>query len=282
MDKRILFPTDFSQNSFNAIRYGMKLYEDQYCDFYFLNAFQVNMYTLDNMMVPEPGDSTYDAAKKRSKEGFVKLKAILDLQADNPKHTYHTISTFNHLLEAVRDSIAKKDIDLVMMGTKGLTGSESKAFGTNTVNIMEKIVECPVMAIPEHFDFTPPKQIVFPTDYKANFKRRELKYLLEIAKLHDSQIHVVHVERGAKLNQQQENNKELLEEILLGIDFENHVLPKGKVQEAIFSFIENRKCDMVAFVNKKHWFFGSVLANPLVKELGYDATIPILELNDNP
>ncbi|WP_420322017.1 universal stress protein [Flagellimonas sp.] len=282
MDKRILFPTDFSQNSFNAIRYGMKLYEDQYCEFYFLNAFQVNMYTLDNMMVPEPGDSTYDAAKKQSEEGFVKLKGILNLQGDNPKHTYHTISNFNYLLEAVRDTIAKKDIDLVMMGTKGLTRSESKAFGTNTVNIMEKIVECPVMAIPEQFDYTPPKQIVFPTDYKANFKRRELKYLLEIAKLHNSQIHVVHVERESKLSSKQENNKELLEDILYGVDFENHVLPKGKVQETIFSFIENRKCDMVVFVNKKHWFFGSILAHPLVKELGYDATIPILELNANP
>ncbi len=282
MDKRILFPTDFSQNSFNAIRYGMKLYENQYCDFYFLNVFQVNMYSLDNMMVPEPGDSAYDTAKKNSEEGFVKLKAILKLQKDNPKHTYHNISMFNHLLEAVRDIIAKKDIDLVIMGTKGLTGSEAKAFGTNTVTIMEKIVECPVMAIPEQFDYAPPRQIIFPTDYKAHFKRRELKYLLEIAKLHNSQIHVVHVERESRLSKKQENNKELLEDILLGVDFENHILPKSNVQEAVFAFIESRKCDMVVFVNKKHWFFGSILANPLVKELGYDATIPILELNDNP
>lgn len=281
MDKRILFPTDFSKNSFNAIRYGMRLYEDQYCDFYFLNAFQINMYTLNNMMVPEHGDSTFDTAQKQSEEGFVKLNNLLKLQEDNPKHTYHNISTFNHLLEAVKDTIAKKDIDLVIMGTKGLTGSETRPFGTQTVNIMEKIVECPVMAIPEVYDYAPPKQIIFPTDYKTHFKRRELKYLIEIAKLHNSQIHVVHVERESKLNKIQESNKELLEDIFFGIDFKNHVLPKGKVQKAIFSFIESRKCDMVAFVNKKHWFFGSILANPLVKELGYDATIPILELNDN-
>ncbi|SNZ00740.1 universal stress protein [Flagellimonas pacifica] len=279
--KNILLPTDFSQNSLNAIHYGMKLYANRYCEFYFLNAFQINMYTLDNMMVPEPGDNTYDTAKKHSDEGFVKLKAILNLQESNPKHSYRTISTFNYLLEAVRDTIAKKDIDLVIMGTKGLTSSEAKAFGSNTINIMEKIVECPVMAIPEQFDYSPPKQIVFPTNYKAHFKRKELKYLLEIAELHDSQIHVIHVERESKLSKKQENNKKLLESIFDGIDFENHTLPKDKVQKAIFSFIESRKCDMIVFVNKKHWFFGSILANPLVKELGYDATIPILELNDN-
>ena len=53
MDKRILLPTDFSKNALNAIRYALDLYQDQNCDFYFLNAFMVNGYSIDNMMVPE-------------------------------------------------------------------------------------------------------------------------------------------------------------------------------------------------------------------------------------
>ena len=64
------------------------------------------------------------------------------------------------------------------------------------------------------------------------------------------------------------------------VDFENHTLSKVKVHEGVFSFIEEEGCEMVVFVNKKHWFFGSILSNPLVKNLGYDATVPILELND--
>ncbi|TAI49752.1 universal stress protein [Flagellimonas allohymeniacidonis] len=281
MNKRVLIPTDFSQNAFNAIRYGMQLYSDQECDFYLLNAFQVNMYTLDNMMVPEPGNTAYETAKKQSEDGFEKLNALLKVQAENPKHRFHTISTFNSLSEAIRNVIAKKDIDLVIMGTKGFTGSDKVAFGTNTVNVMEKIVECPVMAVPENYDYAPPKKIVFPTDYKTDFKRRELKYLLEIAQLHDAQIHVLHVEKGSGLNKAQKNNKTLLEEILQGSDFQNHTLSKVKVHEGVFSFIEEQHCEMVVFVNKKHWFFGSILSNPLVKSLGYDATVPILELNDN-
>lgn len=281
MDKRILLPTDFSNNALNAIRYAQSLYKDQRCDFYLLNAFQVNTYSLDNMMVPEPGNPAYDAAQKKSKEGFERLNEYLEHNEPNTKHTYHTISTFNSLLGAVRDVIAKKDIDLVIMGTKGMTDSKNAIFGTNTVNIMEKIVECPVMAIPSGFPFSPPKEIVFPTDYKTDFKRRELNYLLEIVKLHGSRVVVLHVERGGKLSKTQINNKELLEDILNGVDFENHVLTDVKVQEGISSFINSRDCDMVVFVNKKHWFFGSILSNPLIKELGYEATTPILELNDN-
>ncbi len=281
MDKRILLPTDFSANALNAVRYAQNLYENQYCDFYLLNVFQVNTYSLENMMVPEPGNPAYDAAKAKSEEGFVKLEKLLDLNEPNPKHTFHTISSFNSLSEAIRGTIAKKDIDLVIMGTKGMTDSKNAIFGTNTVNIMEKIVECPVMAIPSGFRFSPPKEIVFPTDYKTDFKRRELKYLLEIVKLHGSRIQVLHVERRSKLSKTQINNKELLEDILHGVDFEHHILTNVKVQEGIVSFIEEHHCDMVVFVNKKHWFFGSILSNPLVKELGYDATTPVLELNDN-
>ena len=130
MDKRILLPTDFSKNALNAIRYALGLYNDQTCDFYFLNAYQVSGYSLDSMMVPEPGEPGYEAAKLNSAQRFDHLMEVLRLHPDNPKHTYHTISTFNSLLNAIKDIIAKKDIDIVIMGTKGSTGSEKCSFLT--------------------------------------------------------------------------------------------------------------------------------------------------------
>lgn len=281
MDKRVLLPTDFSKNALNAIRYALDLYKDQNCDFYFLNAFQVRVYSTDNMMVPEPGNRAFEEAKKSSEEDMLKLMGILELYNDNPKHRHHTISTYNSLLEAVRNTIAKRDIDLVVMGTKGVTGSDDVIFGTNTVNIMEKITACPVLGIPDDFRFSPPKEIVFPTDYKTNFKRRELSYLLEIAKMHNSAIQIVHIAKKSKLNSAQESNKQLLETILGGHDYMNHVLTKTKVYKGINTFIKDRGSDMIAFVNKKHLFFGSILSNPLVKEIGYDSHIPVLVLNDN-
>ena len=37
---------------------------------------------------------------------------------------------------------------------------------------------------------------------------------------------------------------------------------------------------MVAFINKKHAFFGSTLIQPLVKRLGYYSKVPILVMHD--
>ncbi len=281
MDKRVLLPTDFSKNALNAIRYAINLYAKQTCDFYFLNAFQVNGYSIDNMMmIPEPGEMAYEAAKKESEDKFVTLLDILELHNNNPKHTYHTISTYNSLRYAIKDTIAKNDIDIVVMGTKGITGSESVIFGTNTVDIMEEITECPVMAIPVNVRFSTPKEIVFPTDYKTNFKRKELNYLLEIAKYHKAFIRVLHIVKESDLNKTQRSNKELLESILKGTDHSFHTLTDLKVQSGISAFIESRESDMIAFINRKHNFFGSMLSRPLVKEMGYHSKIPVLTMHD--
>ncbi len=277
MDKRVLLPTDFSKNALNAIRYALDLYQDQTCDFYFLNA-----YSIDTFMLPVPGEGEYEyeAAKLASQKEFDKLLEVLQSQYDNPKHTYHSTSTFNSLLLAIKNTIAKHDIDMVLMGTKGMTGADSVIFGTNTVYAMEKVTECPILAIPENVRFTAPNEIVFPTDYKTNFKRRELNYLLEIALYHKAPIRVLHIEKEVKLSRDQKSNKELLESILEDTEHSYHTLTDLKVQAGISAFIESRGSDMIAFVNRKHNFFGSMLSKPLVKEMGYRSKIPVLTLHD--
>ncbi len=283
MDKRVLLPTDYSKNALNAIRYALELYSNVRCDFYILNAFHISGYTLDSMRVPEIGEPYYEAAKKESEEGMERLMQMIKLHPQNDKHQFHAITTFNSLSEAIKIAIDKKDIDIIVMGTKGTTESKARIFGTNTVNVMEQIRECPVIAVPNDYMFEIPREIVFPTDYKTPFKRKEIGDLIEIAKLHDARINVVHIDKDkdGKLSRKEEMNKELLQEILQGTDYEMHFLPADKISDAINKFIEENNCDMVAFLNRKHLFFGNILSNPLVKKIGFDPQVPILELNDN-
>lgn len=281
MNKRILLPTDYSKNALNAIRYALALYKDIRCDFYFLNAFYASGYSMDNLLVAEPEKRYYEAAKFESQKGMERLLEVLCLHPENDKHNFHTVCTFNSLLVAVQEVLKAKDIDIIVMGTKGITDSSNAILGTNTVGIMEKITQCPAIAVPASFSFSPPREIVFPTDYKTPFKRKELDYMTEIAKMHSSSIRVVHMEKKEKLNTCQENNKALLTDMLEGIDHSFHTLTKVSVSKGLETFIEIRDSDMIAFLNRKHRFFSSLLSNPLIKEIGYDSTIPILALKDN-
>lgn len=281
MNKRVLLPTDYSKNALNAIRYALDLYKNVPCDFYFLNAFQASGYSLDSLMVSEPGEQNYEKAKVASQNGMKNLMEILRLHPENDKHKYHKVIIFNSLLVAIEEVIKAKDIDIVIMGTKGITNSSNKILGTKTVEVMEKITQCPVIAIPVDFRFEPPKEIVFPTDYNTVFKRRDIHHMFEIAKLHGSSVHVLHIEKEKKLNKGQENNKALIEEMLENIDHNFHTLTNVGINQGIETFIESRDSDMIAFLNRKHRFFSSILSNPLIKEIGYDTKIPILVLKDN-
>lgn len=279
MNKRILIPTDFSKNALNAIRYAVDLYAKQNCDFYFLNVFNLENYTTNKLILPEPGSSEYEAAKADSEKSFFKLLEILELHNDNPKHTYHTISTLNFLSEAMKQLIAKKSIDLVVMGTQGASGTKGVIFGSNTVNAMEKIRECPILAIPENVRFAPLNEIVFPTDFKTSYKRKEMDYLIDIVQMHNAAVRILHISNTEELSKSQEENKKLLEDIFNTIEFTFHTLTKINLADGITTFVASRNSDMIAFINKKHFFFGSVFSKPLVKEIGYDATTPILALH---
>jgi len=283
MDKRVLLPTDYSKNALNAIRYALELYKNVRCDFFIVNAYHISGYTLDSMRVPELGEPYYEAAKQESEEGMEKLMQMIKLHPQNDKHEFHTITTFNSLTEAIRNVIDKKDIDIIVMGTKGVTESKARIFGTNTVNVMEQIKECPVIAVPNNYMFQTPREIVFPTDYKTPFKRKEIGDLIEISNLYDAIINVVHIDKDkdGKLSKKEKINKDLLQEILQGTNYKIHFLPADKISSGINKFIDDHGCDMIAFLNRKHLFFRSILSNPLVKKIGYEPKVPILELNDN-
>ncbi|SDQ98196.1 universal stress protein [Flagellimonas zhangzhouensis] len=283
MDKRVLLPSDYSENALNAIRYAMDLFQHVHCDFYILHVFQVSGYTLESMRVPEAGEPYFEAAKLKAEQGMTKLMEMIKLHPENDKHSFHSIITFNSLTEAVRHLVDQKDIDLIVMGTKGVTESKARIFGTHTVHIMEHIKDCPVIAVPNYYRFEPPKEIVFPTDFKTTFKEKEINHLREVATLYDAKINVLYLTKHDQpiLNKKQESNKQLLEDILQGVDFEIHFTPASNVAKGIEDYVIDNGGDMVVFINRKHLFFGSILSNPLVKEIGYDPQVPILELNDN-
>ena len=169
---------------------------------------------------------------------------------------------------------------MIVMGTKGQTHSRATAFGSTAINIMEKVRNCPVLVVPHNAKIELPKEIVFPSNFRTHFKRRELIYLSEIAKKSDANIAILYINKEEKLDEDQRENKELLKEILEGVNYTFHTLSHHSIQSAVNIFVESRSSDMVAFINKKHAFFGSILSNPMVKEISFHLNVPILAMHD--
>lgn len=280
MKKRILLPTDFSKNAWNAIEYAIELYKTESIDFFILNAFKVESYDIESIFVAKPGDKEYDEALEQSEKNLKKILKMIELKKAYSNHTYFSMSIFDTPLDAIKEAIELKDIDLVVMSSKGETDSKSVIYGSSTIDAMEKVRNCPVLVIPSMAKYIEPKEIVFPTSFKTHFKRRELKYLYEIAKITNSAIRILHINTEKELTELQKKNKDLLEEFLDGIEYSFKWLDNVSVNDGLEEFVRRRGSDIIVFINKKHTFFDSIFSRPLVKHLGKNSQIPVLVLHD--
>jgi len=198
----------------------------------------------------------------------------------NTKHHFKTISTHGQPIDAIKKVVEDKDIDLIIMGTKGETGSNKVIYGSVAIRVMEKVRNCPVIVVPERSKTQIPKEIVFPTSYKTHFKRKELQVLLNLAKSSGSKIAVLHVSEEDGLEPKQIEGKKRLEEYFEEVDVTFHKVYHSEVEPAVNVFVESRQSDMVAFINKKHRFFRSILTQPMVKGITFHSKVPILVMHD--
>ncbi len=276
----VLIPTDYSKNAFNAVVYAFELFANEDCTFHIFHSYFLARSAQGNVLFPEPEPAEYDAVAKNSFEKMALLKSKVGLLADNPRHTIHFDHKFGTLIDVIEEKVKREKIDLVVMGTRGITNDREVAYGRNSVNVMENIRACAVLAVPANISYKKIKKIVFPTNFKTQFNEKEMKTFVKIAQLENSAIQILHIGKEANLSEKQKHNRKQLENFFKDAEYTYHWLENTTVKEGVLSFVDQQKSGLISFVNRKHWFFGSVFSNPLVKSLGIHSKVPILALHD--
>ncbi|MBU2920533.1 universal stress protein [Winogradskyella psychrotolerans] len=270
--KQILLPTDFSDNSWSAIVYALKLYANETCAFYFLHSWSFLESTSRTYIT-----STYvDQLKEKSIKELNELKGRVEVVNKNPNHAFQVIHTSEVLQDAIETAIKKYNIDMIIMGTKGATGAKEFFFGSNTVNTIQKIKQCPILIIPDGLDFVEPKQITFPTDFKR-FYGDEILELIQLSSLYDSQIRVLHINKEDKLTDLQIDNMGVLKKYLKNNEYSFHWMPDyAKKSETIHDFIEELEINILVMIKYEHNIIENIINEPVIKKLGFQVTIPFL------
>lgn len=280
MKKRILIPTDYSKNAFNALKYAMRLFENENCEFFILNCYYLSGMDRDNLLIPEPSKEARKTVEERAVQNMENLKTQMKTFEKNEKHSFHYEAKFGPFFDTVKEVANDQEMDLLIMGTQGQSDKKTVILGSNAVNLMEKIRACPVMAIPFSVEFKNPNEIVFPSSYRTHYKPKELNMLVRISNITKAPIRVLHIQNKKSLSQAQEENKTMLDDILKSAQVTHHKLYDMDVNDGVMAFVQSRESEMIAFVNKKHNFFGSIFSNPMVKELGMHTKVPLLAMHD--
>lgn len=274
--KKILLPTDFSDNSKNAISYALNFYKDDICEFTLLNAYQVNEYEQNNIFIPIPSDAFMQQKKKNSEKNLSILIQEIKMRYPNTNHTFRKVSQNQPLVDLLKREVREYSYDLIVIGTQGITNLKDVAYGTNTIHILEDVTNCPIFAIPSHVKFSKIKEIVLATGFKTVPQPKEFFFIKELIRKTSAELRILNIAEMGGLSAQQEKNKRVLIQILDDVAYTFHSLAHVSVPIGIYCFTESRGSDMITFINKKHSFFQNVLFNPLYKNLGNYSKIPVL------
>src|SRR5680860_859965 len=273
--KKILLPTDFSENAYNALKYAVELYNDDDCNFYLLNTYTPPIHQTEYVMDTSAQLGLGDIYRTQSLENLEELQKRATVEFKNPQHIFNTRSAFNTLIDEILETVENEQIDLIVMGTKGATGGQEILFGTNTVHVINK-ANCPVIAVPSKFKYDAPKEILFPTDYEIDYREEQLDGLLHLAKRYNAKINILHVSSSYELNPQQKTNKSALAVTFGSVAHEYHEVPDTEIITAISDFQSNQGTDFLVMVQNRHTFFERLFLEPVIKKIGFHVNVPFM------
>ena len=273
--KKILIPTDFSQNAKNATDFTLSLFNEKNTAITLLNVFYIPYASVDvvysyNDITSENADQLFQQEKKRIAQKYPDLKINIS-----------TLFRVGDLVNVVCALEKEHEYELIVMGTKGASGLAEVFVGSRTSSMM-KSVKTPVLAIPEEAKFSPPKRILFAADEIIIDQKLNLDILKEIANKYQSKIDALYIFDS-------DENKEVIENF---IDFEldlNFVdiphelkMKRGdNVEKAMNNYVENNPIDLVAMITTKGNLFNNLFHDSITKQVAMHTKMPLLVMHAN-
>jgi hypothetical protein len=179
------------------------------------------------------------------------------------------------LINEIVDVVKERDIDLIVMGTKGATGAKEVFLGTNTMYTIKK-TNCAVIAVPEDFNYQNPKEILFPTDFKFSMENKYLNLLKSISTVHEARLNILNVYFGASLNETQKTLKADFEEFFKDSAHTFHTKEYVDLVEAVEQFQIKHKVNFLVMIQNKHTFFENLMFRPVIKQMVFHTNIPFM------
>lgn len=278
--KKVLIPTDFSDNAWDALTYAIRLYDDIPCKFYILNTFLVGASHTSTIQNQARNTHLYRAIHDDSVHELDKIKNFLTKNLLNDKHEYITLSKAGILYNVVKNIILTENIDIVIMGTTGASGLKEVFMGSNTVKMINQINLCPILSVPKKYEYKEIEQVIFATGYKRNFNKNELHCLRELQLIHNFHIHVVHIVKEGLFISGKEANIAFLKEFIgtENLSFEEIDITNGHISDIIEEYADKHEAHLICLLKYEHNIFELITHEPVIKKISFHSNIPLLIL----
>ncbi len=271
--KRILVPIDFSENSFNALDYGIEIANKLNGDLRIVHV--KTKRTTQKYMQKNMDTLISEDLGGWLKEIVVRSKKKYNVPGGNIDYKIREGNVFKE----VSNQAKYDDTTLIVMGTHGASGFEDKYIGSNAYRLVSAS-PVPVLAIRPERVWRGINKIVLPIGNRKT-SRQKVPAIVGLASLFDAKIYVVGVkEKGYSLMNSRvsvfvrqttkfiEKNTELR--------VESKVLTEGDRATALLNYANEIDADMLATaINHSGNPFENMI-KPFVNQLINESDCPVL------
>lgn len=275
--KNILLPTDFSENSKNAIRFAMKFFEGETCTFHILNSQKTSSYITADMLSSSPGTSVYENILKKNRNELAKMIQFCESISTDEDFTFVPKAGFANIIDGINQAVTLHNIELIVMGTKGATGAAKVVFGSNTINVVRN-VKCPVLAIPEKYTFHEIKSVLLSLNYQYGITDKNMEILVGIVTKHAALLQIFEILESEEDKIKVETKRKMTEEIFKQIDFERFSIKGLPVPMAISAFEQLIPIQLHAMVVDHESFLDRFIFGSDTSKISYASRVPLLAL----
>ncbi len=272
--KHILAPTDFSENSSNAVEYAAVIAQACGASITLLNVYTpaVSRYSVISPLIAEEVSETR-----------IELHRKLQLTADtlsklHPGLKCEVAISIGEMVDEVLHFEKHAKPDMIIMGTQGASSLEKVLLGSNAAEIIEK-ARCPVLVIPAKATSRIPKKILFATDYAYN-DIEGANFLTSLAQLFGSMITFIHVTTSEdNLEAEQDLIEKFAEEIKAATHYSNinsRIFSDNTVIMGLDSILQNSGADIIALSTRKRNILEKLYNPSMTKKLAQYTTVPLL------
>lgn len=156
--KRILVPTDFSEQADNALKVAIKLAKKHDSEIYILHSMEMPLHLA----------SSGDSGSLPESLFFIKLaeKRFNDLRKNDYLNGININEAIGHneIYEDIEEACKKNEIDIIIMGSSGASGFKEMFVGSNTEKVV-RTSKTPVLVIKNNHPDFKIKDFVFATDF---------------------------------------------------------------------------------------------------------------------
>lgn len=274
----ILILTDFSCNSWNSIEYTLALFKDKVCNFYLLNVSDNQEDELESYTNHSGSVSTMVKVKNSQKDFIEILQKIKDSGLKG-KHIFTPISVKSNLISAVRTEIKSKKINLIVIGTNGLSSQGKMHIGSISEDIITK-VKCSTLVVPKKARFTGIQEIAFPTDYTYFYEAKLLQNIKELFNYKDAALRFVYLSKTNDiLDKEQLWNKETIHDYFVNNSHSFHSEINSNLELSIQNTIDQFGIDLIIMAAKNLNLFEQILFRPKINTIKYYSKSPFLILH---